>query len=80
MEKTIERIPAYALSYLVNGDATSLTEEEIKEIDALCHKDKIELVCPITDSVEGGTQPYFSNHPYFGKPTLVEDCIVIYNW
>lgn len=78
MEKIIERVPTYALGYLVNGDATSLTSEEVKEIDELCRKNKIELVCPIADTVEGGAQPYFSSSPMFGKPTEVEDCIVIY--
>ena len=78
-KRTVERIPTYALGYLVNGDATSLTDEEVKEIDDLCRKMQIELVCPISDTVEGGVHPYFSGSPFFGKPTEVEDCIVIYN-
>lgn len=78
MEKSVERIPTYALGYLVKGDPTSLTDKEVKEIDALCHKRKIELVCPISDTVEGGVQPYFSSRPFLGKPAEVEDCIIIY--
>lgn len=77
MEKTIEQIPTYALPYLVNGDKDNLTEQEIKEIDKVLAENRIELVCPITNDVEGGIQPYFSRYPFFGKPTEVEDCILI---
>lgn len=78
MEKDIEKIPTYALPYLVNGDASNLTEDEIKQIDEICREQGIELVVPIGDSVEGGTEPYFSSTPLFGKPTEVEDCIIIH--
>lgn len=78
MEKDIEKIPTYALPYLVNGDVGDLTDDEIKQIDETCRKLGIELVVPIRDSVEGGAEPYFSNTPMFGKPTEVEDCIIIY--
>ena len=76
-EKSVERIPTYALPYLVNGDATSLTAEDKEIIDDACRRHGIEVVVPITDSVEGSPQPYFSSSPMFGKPTEVEDCIVI---
>lgn len=78
MEKSVERIPTYALGYLVNGDPTALDENEVKMIDKICRTQKIEVVCPIRESVEGDCQPYFSSSPMFGKPTEVEDCIVIY--
>ena len=77
MEKSVEQIPTYALPYLVNGDNTNLNQEEINEIDTILKTRKIEFVCPMSDIVEGGTQPYFSRFPMFGKPTEVEDCIVI---
>lgn len=77
MEKTVERIPTYALGYLVNGDPTGLEENEIEMIDEVCRVQKIEVVCPIGQTVEGGCQPYFSIAPMFGKPAEVEDCIVI---
>lgn len=79
MERSIERIPTWALSYLVNGDATGLKKSEIKMIDQLLRTQRIELVCPIMDSIECGTQPYFTTEPLFGKATEVEDCIVIYD-
>ena len=77
MEKSVEQIQTYALPYLVNGDNTNLNQQEINEIDTILKTRKIELVCPMSDSVEGGIQPYFSRFPMFGKPTEVEDCIVI---
>lgn len=76
-EKSVERIPTYALPFLVNGDATGLTAEDKKTIDEACRRHGIEVVVPITDSVEGSPQPYFSRFPMFGLPTEVEDCIVI---
>lgn len=76
-EKSVERIPTYALPYLVNGDRTGLTDEEIRMIDGVCRRNNIELVVPISESVEGGPEPYFSAFPFFGLPAEVEDCIVI---
>jgi len=79
MNKSIEKIPTYALPYLVNGDATSLTDEERQMIDNILREQRIELVAPITDSDEGSPEPYFSSVPFFGQPTEVEDCIILFN-
>lgn len=38
MEKNIEKVPTWALCYLVYGDSTGLTDEEICMIDKLCQK------------------------------------------
>ncbi len=75
--KSVERIPTYALPYLVNGDKTNLTEQDVQMIDDVCRTNCIELVTPIGKSVEGDPEPYFCCSPMFGKPTEVEDCIVI---
>lgn len=77
--KSIEKIPTYALPYLVNGDPTNLTDEEQQEIDDIITEQHIELVVPITDSDEGSLEPYFSSVPFFGLPTEVEDCIIIFH-
>lgn len=76
-EKSVERIPTYALPYLVYGDPTGLNDEEIMMIDGVCRRNNIELVVPVNESVEGGPEPYFSAFPFFGLPAEVEDCIVI---
>ncbi len=75
--KSVERIPTYALPYLVNGDATGLTDEDKKIIDDVWRRNNIELVVPMAEDVEAGPQPYFSSSPMFGLPAEVEDCIVI---
>lgn len=74
--KTIEKIPTWSLDYLVNGDNTGLTDEEIALADQWCKDIKIEIISPDTDA-EGNTQPYFTHVPAFGLPTEVEDCILI---
>lgn len=71
--------PYLEFRYIINGDTTGLNEDEIKMIDDLFHKQRIELVCPVEDNEETGRQPYFSTFPFFGLSAEVEDCLVIYN-
>lgn len=73
-KKSVEKIPTWSLGYIINGDATGLTDEEILMIDNLFNQWKIERICPLTENQE--VSSYFSNNPLFGKPTEVEDCIV----
>lgn len=75
METGVEKVPTYALCYLVNGDATGLTEQEVSEIDSLLREQAVELVCPPSDDE---WQPYFSSFPWFGKPCEVIDCDIVY--
>lgn len=77
MKKSIEKIPIWSLGYLINGDVTGLTDEEIKMIEDWWHIQRVELVCLIEQ--EEDTQPYFSHYPLFGLPAEVEDCIVLYS-
>lgn len=37
MKKSIEKIPIWSLGYLINGDVTGLTDEEIKMIEDWWH-------------------------------------------
>ncbi len=75
METSVEKVPTYALCYLVNGDASGLTEREVNMIDTLLREQSVELVCPPDDE----WQPYFSNHPWFGEPAEVVDCDIVYH-
>ena len=77
MNKTTEKIPAWSLCYLINGDATGLTEDEINMIDQWTSDWQVQIVSPFTDK-EGNAQPYFSHYPLFGLPTEVEDCDILY--
>ena len=77
MNKTTEKIPAWSLCYLINGDATGLTEDEINMIDQWTSDWQVQIVSPFTDE-KGNAQPYFSHYPLFGLPTEVEDCDILY--
>lgn len=78
IETSTEAVPTYALGYLVNSDPSGLTDEEIAMIDNLIASQSVELVCPDWEDEATGPQPYFSSVPWFGKPTEVIDCTVVY--
>lgn len=53
--KTIEKIPTWSLGYLINGDSTGLTDEEIALADQWSKDTKAEVISPHTD-IEGNMQ------------------------
>ena len=77
MNKTTEMIPTWSLCYLINGDATGLTDDEIRMIDKWMNDWQVQIISPLTDE-EGNAQPYFSRYPLFGLPAEVEDCDILY--
>ena len=77
MNKTTEEIPTWSLCYLINGDATGLTDDEIRMIDRWVNDWQVQIVSPVTDE-EGNAHPYFSRYPLFGLPAEVEDCDILY--
>ena len=78
MNRSIEAIPTWALCYIINGDASGLTDEEIRMVDEAMRKNNIEIVSPRYNE-DMCTEPYFSHYPFFGLPTEVEDCDIIYH-
>ena len=78
MNRSIEAIPTWALCYIINGDASGLTDEEIRMVDEAMRKNNIEIVSPRYNE-DMCTEPYFSRYPFFGLPTEVEDCDIIYH-
>ena len=68
----IERIPQWAVCYLVNNDDSALSPEDRKMVDdyvkRLLEKDRLRLVCPID-----GTENGFCPHPAFGLPCETVD-------
>ncbi len=80
MEQSVEAIPTYALCYLVNGDPTGLTDEDIAIIDEAVSRRKIYEIIPFSEDNPMSNEPYFSHTPFFGLPAEVEDCIVIFNY
>ena len=78
IETSTEAVPTYALSYLVNGDPSGLTDEERAMIDDLLRSQSVELVSPDWEDEATASQPYFSSVPWFGQPTEVVDCNIVY--
>ncbi len=78
MNRSIEAIPTWSLCYIINGDASGLTDEEIRMVDEAMRKNNIEIVSPRYNE-DMCTEPYFSHYPFFGLPTEVEDCDIIYH-
>lgn len=71
--ESIEKIPAWSLPYLVNGDSTGLTDEEVETVRNGLEEHGIrEVISPVNPDA----RPYFTMNPLFGKPAEVEDWIV----
>ena len=71
-----EPIPTWALCYLINGDPTGLTDDEIAMIDKWYADNKVQTVTTASEA-EGESNPYFSHFPAFGLPAEVTDCHVM---
>lgn len=41
--ETIEKIPTWALCYIINGDPTGLSDEDIKMVDGFMQKWQVEM-------------------------------------
>ena len=59
MNRSIEAIPTWSLCYIINGDASGLTDEEIRMVDEAMRKNNIEIVSPRYNE-DMCTEPYFS--------------------
>lgn len=76
MEFTLEKIPVWALCYLVNSDPSGLTDGDIAIADEWWEKNNVVSVSPASDE-EGNSHPYFSHYPAFGLGSDVLDCNVM---
>ncbi len=76
MEFMTEPIPTWALCYLINGDSTGLTDEDLAMIDKWYADNKVQNITTASEE-EGITHPYFSHFPAFGLASEVVDCIVM---
>ena len=76
MKFTAEEIPTWALCYLINGDASGLTDEDVAIVDKWCEVNNVTTVCA-PDIQEGECSPYFTHCPAFGLPSDVVDCQVM---
>ena len=62
MNRTTEKIPTWSLCYLINGDATALTDDEIRMVDEWVSQWQVEIVSPLMDE-DGSTHPLFQPLP-----------------
>lgn len=69
--ETIEKIPTWALCYIINGDASGLEDEDIEMVDDFCSQFPGAIYCPKTE--EG----YFTTRPAFGLACDVVDTEII---
>ena len=44
MNKTTEKIPTWSLGYIINGDATALTDDEVLTIDSWMKQWQVQTV------------------------------------
>jgi hypothetical protein len=73
-------IPSYALSYLVNGDASGLTDEDKNIIDKwltgwLWRVDEVDNGSLIISPT--GEDAHFAHYPEFGLPCDCVECDII---
>lgn len=85
MEKIIEKIPTWAINFIVNGEADNLTDDEIKEVKE--YYKLYELGGAVIDSItpkedeNGNIIPYITLFPAFGKDACeVEDCEIVFHY
>ena len=64
MNRGIGAIPTWARCYSINGDASGLTDEEIRMVCEATRKNKIGGVSPRYNE-DMCTEPYFSRYPFF---------------
>ncbi len=76
MEFTTEKIPTWALCYLINGDSSGLSEEDKETADRWLAENRVTAVCTASDE-EGEYHPYFTHYPAFELASDVVDCNVI---
>jgi hypothetical protein len=46
MNRTTEKIPTWSLAYIINGDATALTDDEVQTIDRWMKQWQVQNVSP----------------------------------
>ena len=75
--ETIEKIPTWALCYIINGDASGLEDEDVKMVDDFCSQFPGAIYCPIRINDDGDFDVYFSRYPAFGLACDVVDTEII---
>ena len=66
--------PTWALSYLINGDASGLTDEDIEQVDEWCEDMRDDTGDGYIVYDASDEHPSFNPYPCFGLPC---DCITM---
>lgn len=79
VEYTELRIPAWALSYLVNGDDSGISAEDKATVDAYMQQyiDEAQAVSGTVIVVPGPSEPSFTWHPEFGLACDCDDSTIV---
>lgn len=73
----IEKIPEWAMYYLVYGEWDgAMTEDDKQMVDKFL--EKYEFIDWVTDENGEMMEPYFSWYPFFGLAANVVDCYITY--
>jgi len=65
-------VPEWSLNYLINGDPTGLTDDEIQSCEDWLNRAHIAWVCPPEEEPDSYTE--FNPCPDFGKPCATYKC------
>jgi hypothetical protein len=78
-EYTKLKIPSYALSYLVNDDASGLEEKDIAATDAYMQQyyEEAKKAGGHVIFSPSDQEPYFTHTPEYGLPCDVVECTVL---
>jgi hypothetical protein len=81
VESTVEKIPEYSLSYLINSDSSGLTQDDITIIDKWLqsYQDLVDHVNGFIEIelIDPDSESYFSWYPAFGLACTCYDCNVM---
>ena len=82
VDYTLEDVPEWALSYLVNSDASGLEDEEIAEVDAWYAERRAYLDSKYPDAhvvfdIKDDDEPSFNNSPAIGLPCNTVRCAFV---
>ena len=64
MNRTTEKIPTWSLCYLINGDATALTDDEIRMVDEWVSQWQVEIVSPLMDEDFNDVPDFLKDEEY----------------
>lgn len=77
MEKFVESMPIWSLCYIINGDPSGLSDDDIAQIDAFYESYKKQGLHICIVSPHDGDDGSFSYFPAFGLGCDVIDCDVL---